>query len=339
MRAWSERQAEIASLAQRQLFFVGGAPRSGTTWVQHMLDLHPDISCRGEGHFLQYLATPLSSLMQWRRDELDAKNTKLFKGLAGYPLPAPDDFEFLVGSAILLALSQQCAGVPCRAVGEKTPENVFYFPNLKRIFPNAKFIGVARDPRDVLVSAWHLVHKTAADSDAELAAFIRRSVGACGDFLRKMLELRDRYPDDATIVTYESLLRGIAAVKPGATTGDIGAAIQTYAEAERCSVVRDFCGHGLGRLFHDEPNILHYGQKGQGVPLRPGMFFTVEPMVNLGRPQVKILSDGWTAVTRDRSLSAQFEHSVGVTEKGVEIFTLSPLGRDNPTQATPPAAA
>ena len=206
MRAWSERQAEIASLAQRQLFFVGGAPRSGTTWVQHMLDLHPDISCRGEGHFLQYLATPLSSLMQWRRDELDAKNTKLFKGLAGYPLPAPDDFEFLVGSAILLALSQQCAGVPCRAVGEKTPENVFYFPNLKRIFPNAKFIGVARDPRDVLVSAWHLVHKTAADSDAELAAFIRRSVGACGDFLRKMLELRDRYPDDATIVTYESLL-------------------------------------------------------------------------------------------------------------------------------------
>ena len=140
-------------------------------------------------------------------------------------------------------------------------------------------------------------------------------------------------------VTYESLLRGIAAAKPGATTGDIGAAIQTYAEAERCSIVRDFCGHGLGRLFHDEPNILHYGQKGQGVPLRPGMFFTVEPMVNLGRPQVKILSDGWTAVTRDRSLSAQFEHSVGVTETGVEIFTLSPLGRDNPTQATPPAAA
>jgi len=137
-------------------------------------------------------------------------------------------------------------------------------------------------------------------------------------------------------VTYESLLRGIAAAKPGATTGDIGAAIQTYAEAERCSIVRDFCGHGL---FHDEPNILHYGQKGQGVPLRPGMFFTVEPMVNLGRPQVKILSDGWTAVTRDRSLSAQFEHSVGVTETGVEIFTLSPLGRDNPTQATPPAAA
>jgi methionyl aminopeptidase len=132
-------------------------------------------------------------------------------------------------------------------------------------------------------------------------------------------------------VTYEALLRGVAAVKPGATTGDIGAAIQNYAESERCSVVREFCGHGLGRLFHDEPNILHYGDKGKGVALRPGMFFTIEPMVNLGRPQVKILSDGWTAVTRDRSLSAQFEHSVGVTETDVEIFTASPSGRDNPT--------
>ncbi len=136
-------------------------------------------------------------------------------------------------------------------------------------------------------------------------------------------------------VTYNSLLRGIAVVKPGATTGDIGEAIQNYAEAERCSIVRDFCGHGLGRLFHDEPNILHYGSKGKGVELRPGMFFTIEPMVNLGRPQVKILSDGWTAVTRDRSLSAQFEHSIGVTEGGVEIFTLSPLGRDNPTHPGP----
>jgi len=131
-------------------------------------------------------------------------------------------------------------------------------------------------------------------------------------------------------VTYESLLRGIAAVKPGATTGDIGAAIQSYAEAERCSIVRDFCGHGLGRLFHDEPNILHYGQKGQGVPLRAGMFFTIEPMVNLGKYQVKLLSDGWTAVTRDKSLSAQCEHSVGVTETGYEVFTVSPQGLFKP---------
>ncbi len=134
-------------------------------------------------------------------------------------------------------------------------------------------------------------------------------------------------------VTYESLMRGIAVVKPGHTTGDIGHAIQTYVEAERCSVVRDFCGHGIGLLFHDTPNILHYGEPGQGVPLKPGMVFTIEPMVNLGRPAVKVLSDGWTAVTRDRSLSAQFEHMIGVTETGCEIFTLSPKGLHKPPYA------
>ncbi|MBL4646066.1 MAG: type I methionyl aminopeptidase [Rhizobiales bacterium] len=131
-------------------------------------------------------------------------------------------------------------------------------------------------------------------------------------------------------VTYESLMRGIAATKPGNTTGDIGYAIQSYAESERCSVVRDFCGHGLGQLFHDEPNILHYGRPGEGVELRPGMIFTIEPMINLGRPAVKVLSDGWTAVTRDRSLSAQFEHSVGVTDTGCELFTTSPSGLHKP---------
>lgn len=131
-------------------------------------------------------------------------------------------------------------------------------------------------------------------------------------------------------VTWESLQRGIAAVRPGATTGDIGASIQAYAESERMSVVRDFCGHGLGQLFHDAPNILHYGTSGEGVTLKPGMFFTIEPMINLGRPHVKVLGDGWTAVTRDRSLSAQFEHTVGVTEDGVEIFTLSPAGLHHP---------
>jgi methionyl aminopeptidase len=131
-------------------------------------------------------------------------------------------------------------------------------------------------------------------------------------------------------VTYEAMMRGIAAVRPGSTTGDIGAAIQEFAEAERCSVVRDFCGHGIGRLFHDEPNILHYGKPGEGPMLKAGMFFTIEPMINLGRPHVKVLADGWTAVTRDRSLSAQFEHTVGVTPTGVEIFTTSPKGFDKP---------
>ena len=139
-------------------------------------------------------------------------------------------------------------------------------------------------------------------------------------------------------VTYESLVRGIAAVKPGNTTGDIGAAIQTFAEAERCSVVRDFCGHGLGRVFHDRPNILHYGEPGEGVILEPGMLFTIEPMINLGKPHVKILADGWTAVTRDRELSAQFEHTVGVTKTGCEIFTASPAGYDLPPYKLPAAA-
>ncbi len=131
-------------------------------------------------------------------------------------------------------------------------------------------------------------------------------------------------------VTYNALMRGVAAVRPGATTGDIGAAIQAYAEGERCSVVRDFCGHGLGRVFHDRPNILHYGEPGEGLQLKPGMLFTIEPMINLGRSPVKILSDGWTAVTRDRSLSAQFEHSVGVTETGCQVFTASPSDLDKP---------
>ena len=139
-------------------------------------------------------------------------------------------------------------------------------------------------------------------------------------------------------ITYECLAKGIAAVKPGARTGAIGAAIQKHAEAERCSDVRDFCGHGLGQLFHDEPNILHFGSASDGVEMRPGMIFTIEPMINLGRPHVKILSDGWTAVTRDRSLSAQFEHSIGVTETGCEIFTASPAGLFFPDKPDHPFA-
>jgi methionyl aminopeptidase len=125
-------------------------------------------------------------------------------------------------------------------------------------------------------------------------------------------------------VTYEAMMRGIEMVRPGATVGDIGHAIQSYAEKHRFSVVRDFCGHGIGRIFHDTPSILHFGRPGSGPELKTGMFFTVEPMINAGRYDVKILEDGWTAVTRDKKLSAQFEHTVGVTETGREIFTLSP---------------
>ncbi|MEQ5795497.1 type I methionyl aminopeptidase [Paracoccus sp. NFXS7] len=124
-------------------------------------------------------------------------------------------------------------------------------------------------------------------------------------------------------VTHDALMKGIEAVRPGATFGDIGAAIQTYAEERRMSVVRDFCGHGIGRVFHAPPNVLHFGRAGKGPVLEEGMFFTIEPMINLGRPETKVLADDWTAVTRDKSLSAQFEHSIGVTADGCEIFTPS----------------
>jgi len=131
-------------------------------------------------------------------------------------------------------------------------------------------------------------------------------------------------------VTYECLMIGLEQAKPGNRLGDIAAAIQRHAEASRYTVVRDFCGHGVGRLFHDSPEVVHAGRPGTGPELRPGMFFTVEPMINIGRPDVKLLDDGWTAVTRDRSLSAQFEHSIGITEDGCEIFSKSPGGFDKP---------
>jgi methionyl aminopeptidase len=131
-------------------------------------------------------------------------------------------------------------------------------------------------------------------------------------------------------VTHECLMLGIEQARPGARIGDIGAAIQRHAEGHRYGVVREFCGHGVGRLFHDAPEVVHAGRAGTGPELRPGMFFTIEPMINLGKPPVKLLDDGWTAVTRDRSLSAQFEHTIGITEDGCEIFTLSPKGLDKP---------
>ena len=159
----------------------------------------------------------------------------------------------------------------------------------------------------VIVDGWH------GDSSRMYA------VGEINARARKLID-----------VTYDSLEAGLAMIKPGNTFGDIGYAIQQVVEANRMSVVRDFCGHGIGRLFHDSPNVLHYGRRGEGATLKPGMFFTVEPMVNLGKPHVKVLSDGWTAVTRDKSLSAQCEHSCGVTETGVELFSASPAGLFRP---------
>jgi methionyl aminopeptidase len=131
-------------------------------------------------------------------------------------------------------------------------------------------------------------------------------------------------------VTYECLMLAIEQAKPGNRLGDIGHAIQRHAESNRYSVVRDFVGHGVGLVYHDTPDVPHYGKPGSGPELKPGMVFTIEPMINIGRPDVKMLDDDWTAVTRDRSLSAQFEHSIGITDTGCEIFTTSPKGLHKP---------
>lgn len=156
--------------------------------------------------------------------------------------------------------------------------------------------------------------------------------GWYGDSSRMYVAGRLSRKDERLIeVTHDALMLGIEAVKPGNTFGDIGAAIQRYVEAQRMSVVRDFCGHGLGRVFHAPPNVLHYGRPGTGPVLEEGMFFTIEPMVNLGRPETKVLADDWTAVTKDKSNSAQFEHSIGVTSDGYEIFTESPTNMFHPT--------
>jgi len=190
-------------------------------------------------------------------------------------------------------------------------------------------------PRSICTSINHVVchgipseQKKLADGDILNIDVTVILDGWHGDTSRMFL-LGDRVPVKArrlVEVTYEAMMRGIEAVRPGATLGDVGHAIQSHVEAQRFSVVRDFCGHGLGRIFHEAPSVLHYGRPGSGVVLQEGMFFTIEPMVNAGRYDVKILEDGWTAVTRDRSLSAQFEHSLGVTAEGAEIFTLSPKG-------------
>ena len=162
----------------------------------------------------------------------------------------------------------------------------------------------------VILDGWH--------GDTSRMFFL----GDAGDISVKARRLVD--------VTFEAMWRGIKVVRPGATVGDIGHAIQDFVESQRFSVVRDFCGHGLGQVFHEAPNVMHFGEPGTGDVLKEGMFFTIEPMINAGAFPVKVLNDGWTAVTKDRSLSAQFEHSLGVTADGYELFTLSPAGLDRP---------
>jgi hypothetical protein len=209
LSGWAAHQEDLAELAGRQLFFVGGAPRSGTTWLQRILDSHPQVSCRGEGLFGKTLAEPLDAMAVARRQALEGKNTGLFAQTGGYPLPTPEDTDVLLGTAVLLALRQHGAAQACRAVGEKTPENVFFFPRLKRLFPGARFIGIARDPRDLLTSAWHFFHwRTAGENETEAkTGFIRSALPSLAQGGRAMLSLCETMPADCMVVTYEALLK------------------------------------------------------------------------------------------------------------------------------------
>jgi hypothetical protein len=207
MESWADKVDALARLDRRQLFFVGGAPRSGTTWLQQMLDQHPDISCRGEGLFQHQLALQLDKLVEERRRVLEAKNARVFGRGGGYLLPPQDDAEYLLRTGILLALDRQVSGRSVTTVGEKTPENVFFFPRLKRLFPRSKFIGIARDPRDVLTSAWHFFGRPAAgreDAEAKIV-FIRTALPSLQDGMRALISLIDHNPADCIAVTYEAL--------------------------------------------------------------------------------------------------------------------------------------
>jgi methionyl aminopeptidase len=199
-------------------------------------------------------------------------------------------------------------------------------------------LGYKGYPKSICTSINHVVcHGIPSEKQLEDGDIINIDVtvildGWHGDTSR-MYYAGDKVSTKARLLvdaTYESMMKGIEIVKPGVRLGDIGHAIQSFAEGKRFSVVRDFCGHGIGKIFHMPPSVLHFGRKGSGPVIQAGMFFTVEPMINAGGYQTKVLSDGWTAVTKDRSLSAQFEHTIGVTETGYEIFTLSPKGWTKP---------
>lgn len=206
---WAETAAALQRIQDSQLFFLGGAPRSGTTWLQQMLDAHPDASCRGEGLFAKLLFPLLDAYIGRWRMELSEKNQAVFSQMEGYPLPGEEERRFLAASTILLALRRQSEGQNMLAYGEKTPENVFFFPKLADLFPQAKFIAIARDPRDVITSAWHFFHPRMNGPQAETAklAFIRSTMTPLADGMRSMIAHEQAFPGRCHNVTYERLHR------------------------------------------------------------------------------------------------------------------------------------
>jgi hypothetical protein len=207
LKSWAETSEGLHGFLQRQLFFIGGAPRSGTTWLQQILDSHPQASCKGEALFSKDLFPLLESCMAQRSRTLDAKNRQFFEHTGGYPLPAPEDSAFLAGAVILLAMSRQAGDKQCRAHGEKTPENVFFFETFRRLFPQAKFIAIARDPRDVLTSAWFFFRNPVPGQDdlSEKLSFIRSALPALAEGARAMIAFGERHPDAYHMVAYEGL--------------------------------------------------------------------------------------------------------------------------------------
>ena len=210
-----------------------------------------------------------------------------------------------------------------------------YITNVQQAIPACLNYGSPPFPASTCISVNHVIcHGIPSDKTLKNGDIVNIDVtvikdGWHGDTNRTYLVgdvgvLGRRLVD----VTYEAMWRGIRMVRPGATLGDIGHAIQSFAEAERFSVVREFCGHGIGRGFHEDPQVVHFGQPGKGLVLEKGMTFTIEPMINAGRRELKVLNDGWTVVTRDRSLSAQWEHTLAVTDDGYEIFTLGAAERE-----------
>jgi len=202
---WSERDARLRDLADRQLFFVGGAPRSGTTWLQQLLDAHPEVSCRGEALVPQGLAPALDATVAGWREAVASKNGALFAHTGGFPPPDDTDADHLVATAVLLALDRGRAGRHCRAVGEKTPENVFLFPRLQRLFPGAKLVVIAREPRDVLASAWHMFRVGVPSTDADKITFVQGALPALDAGTRATLTLLRERPESVLAVTYEAL--------------------------------------------------------------------------------------------------------------------------------------
>ena len=252
MANWLDLNQELTRLAARRIFFVGGAPRSGTTWLQQLLDSHPDASCAGEGLFMKHLADPMHDLMAQRSKALADKNAGLFKHTGGYRLPTREDGEFLIGTAIMLSLLRQAAGSEARALGEKTPENVFFFERLHALFPDARFIAIARDPRDVLTSAWHFFHKAVPDEDEAAAkfAFIRSALPSINEGARAMLGFAQAHPAQTRIVTYEGMR-----ANPAPILAELFRLIGVSDDAKivaDCVAQNDFAAQTKGRMAGQE---------------------------------------------------------------------------------------